>query len=991
LYKKVGILKKLLSEYPELLSEWHPTKNGDLSPEQFTFGSNKKVWWVCPKGHDYDVEIKSRTSKRQGNCPYCSGRRVGNDNNLEFLFPKIAAEWHPTKNGDLRPEEFTAGSGKKIWWICSKGHEYDAVIHKRTSNPLRNCPYCSGSRIGNDNNLKHLFPKISSEWHPTKNGDLKPEEFASRSGKKVWWLCPNKHSYDAKISDRTHKVSPKNCLVCNSLKYLFPDIVAEWHPTKNGGLKPDEVTYGSGKKVWWLCPKGHEYDTVIVSRTSSNTGCPYCSGREATEENNLKHLFPEVAAEWHPTKNGDLKPEDFKSGSNKKVWWICPKGHDYDSSINSRTGKNPSGCRYCSHQTSAPELRILAELRFVFNDVKTRYKIDGVEIDVYVPKLNLAIEYDGSYFHQGKEQKDLEKNEFLQLRKIKVIRVRHKPLKRITKNDLIVEKNTLSKLDLNRIFKKIYKFCDNESRKRIQKYFDSEDFFNEYLFREYLSYFPSPLPEKSLATNFPNLISEWDFEKNFPLTPHNFTTRTSKKIWWLCPKGHSYNTVINSRTGKNPTGCPFCSGREATEENNLKILFPKVADEWHPTKNGNLKPHDFTPKSSSKKVWWLCQKGHSYDATIAHRTDKNATGCPYCSGRRVSKDNNLKYLFPKIAAEWHPTKNGKLKPEEFTRGSHNKVWWLCPKGHEYDTVIASKTSRNGSGCPYCSGQRVCDDNNLKVLFPEIAAEWHPSKNGDLKPEDFTPGSSRKKVWWLCKKGHSYDNIIVSRTRDNPRGCPYCSGRRVSKENNLKFLYPKVAAEWHPTKNGDSRPEEFTCGNHKKVWWVCPEGHDYDAVIYSRTTNKPNGCPYCSGKRACEDNNLKLLYPKVAAEWHPKKNGDLKPEKFTCGSGKIIWWICSKGHSYNASINNRTSKGKRGCPYCSGRKVSDHNNLQFLFPKVATEWHPTKNGDSKPEKFASRSHKKVWWLCHKGHDYDAVIANRTSKRPTGCPHCYRNSS
>ena len=116
-------MKKLLSEFPELIKEWHPTKNEDLSPEQFTFGSNKKVWWVCPKGHDYDVEIKSRSSKRQGNCPYCSGKRVGDDNNLEFLFPKIAAEWHPTKNGDLKPEEFTVGSGKKIWWICSKGQD----------------------------------------------------------------------------------------------------------------------------------------------------------------------------------------------------------------------------------------------------------------------------------------------------------------------------------------------------------------------------------------------------------------------------------------------------------------------------------------------------------------------------------------------------------------------------------------------------------------------------------------------------------------------------------------------------------------------------------------------------------------------------------------------------------------------------------------------------------------------------------------------------
>ena len=127
-------MKKLLSEYPELLRECHPTKNGELKPEEFTYGSKKKVWWVCHKGHDYDAIIKSRTMKdKPTGCPFCSGRESTQENNLKRLFPKIAAEWHPTKNGDLRPEEFTGHSGKNVWWICPKGHDYDAVIANRTN------------------------------------------------------------------------------------------------------------------------------------------------------------------------------------------------------------------------------------------------------------------------------------------------------------------------------------------------------------------------------------------------------------------------------------------------------------------------------------------------------------------------------------------------------------------------------------------------------------------------------------------------------------------------------------------------------------------------------------------------------------------------------------------------------------------------------------------------------------------------------------------
>ena len=131
----------------------------------------------------------------------------------------------------------------------------------------------------------------------------------------------------------------------------YPELVKEWHPTKNGDLTPSNFTHGSGKKVWWKCPKGHDYDSVISSRTRQNKpkGCRYCSGRSPTKENNLLVLFSDVAKEWHPTKNKDLTPSDFTRGSKEKVWWLCPKGHDYESIIYDRTRKDrPTGCPYCS-------------------------------------------------------------------------------------------------------------------------------------------------------------------------------------------------------------------------------------------------------------------------------------------------------------------------------------------------------------------------------------------------------------------------------------------------------------------------------------------------------------------------------------------------------------------------------------------------------------------------------------------------------------------
>ena len=126
------------------------------------------------------------------------------------------------------------------------------------------------------------------------------------------------------------------------------------------------------------------------------------------------------------------------------------------------------------------------------------------------------------------------------------------------------------------------------------------------------------------------------------------------------------------------------------KKDNLKICFPEIAKEWHPTKNGDLKPDNIT-KKSGKIAWWLCPKGHEWKARIAHRTS-GSSNCPYCSNQKVSKDNNLKYKFPLLVKEWHPTKNNNLKPENVVAGSSKKVWWLCIKGHEWATAVSNRLS-----------------------------------------------------------------------------------------------------------------------------------------------------------------------------------------------------------------------------------------------------------------------------------------------------------
>ena len=91
-------------------------------------------------------------------------------------------------------------------------------------------------------------------------------------------------------------------------------------------------------------------------RTSKEkaTGCPKCAARirndiiakENAKLNNMAEQYPHLAEQWHPTKNGDLKVTEVSVHSNKKVWWICEKGHEWKAIVTSRN--RGYGCPMCN-------------------------------------------------------------------------------------------------------------------------------------------------------------------------------------------------------------------------------------------------------------------------------------------------------------------------------------------------------------------------------------------------------------------------------------------------------------------------------------------------------------------------------------------------------------------------------------------------------------------------------------------------------------------
>ena len=264
--------------------------------------------------------------------------------------------------------------------------------------------------------------------------------------------------------------------------------------------------------------------------------------------------------------------------------------------------------------------------------------------------------------------------------------------------------------------------------------------------------------------------------------------------------------------------------------------------------------------------------------------------------------------YPELVAQLDRKKNGAFAPESIAFASNQKLWWRCPEGpdHLWEAPVHTRTA--GHGCPFCANLRLSHTNTLAVVAPEVARQWHPTKNGKLTPRDVVPGTPRV-VWWKCPEApdHVWRRAIVSRVREG-RGCPFCAGQQPSAAYNLAVSAPHLIAEWHPTKNGKLRPRDVTVGSGKVVWWKCPEGpeHEWQCAVGDR---QRLGCPFCSNKRVSSTNSLAAVAPEIAAEWHPTKNGKLTPRDVVAGTDRRIWWRCPKGpdHEWQANIANRTDR------------------------------------------------------------------------------------
>ncbi|NUU06187.1 zinc-ribbon domain-containing protein [Leifsonia sp. C5G2] len=311
----------------------------------------------------------------------------------------------------------------------------------------------------------------------------------------------------------------------------------------------------------------------------------------------------------------------------------------------------------------------------------------------------------------------------------------------------------------------------------------------------------------------------------------------------------------------------------------------------------------------------VCSNGHLMRYTYA--TERKGTNgkmptCQICRGWIVIAGvNDIATTDPEIAAELDPHLNGGLTAQHISANSKQTYIWRCPaKNHPYPATASNRTKAN-SKCPVCLNRLiVAGINDLATTHPEVAAEFHPSELSRTSPTNLS-SNSEMLIDFLCANEHTYRARIYDRVR--AAGCPECvRNANAASKKNLVATHPAVAAEWHPSANGDLRPEHFTHGSNEEVFWLCPKGHDYEQRIDRRAAGYQ--CSVCSRRRlVIGTNDVATEHPKLVTEWHQYLNYPKKPNEIFPGTEKYYWKCKAAGHKTHQSIPHRLKS--KGCTEC----------------------------------------------------------------------------
>lgn len=681
LIKGVNDLETL---FPDLAKEWHPLLNGVLQPNDVLSGSNRIVYWNCPKcGYVWEAQICNRAKLGRG-CPCCSNKvAVKGVNDLATTHPEIAKEWYQPLNGDITPSDVTHGSGKKFSWLCPRGHVYSATVLHRTNGAGTKCPVCNSGRQTSFTEqalfyyVKKVFPSaINSYKDIFKNGmelDIFiPELKIGVEYDGVYWHHKKKATYEREQRkyDICKEYGIRLLRVREQKKYEDENPPADWCLFLNND-KPNntELNYAIKQVLKKIIREEGIQNIHIPTININRDRFEILAYLKGPVKNSLQEIAPDVAKEWDYKKNGELKPDMIASGSSQSVYWVCPVcGFGWEAPIYHRV-KNHTGCPRCAGMVFEKGI----------NDLKTK-------------NLELLMDWD----YEANSKNKLFPEEIMYNSGKKVMWKCH-----ICGHKWSVSVNARTVQGRGCIQ------CGYKAGKELKR---------------------KQLLEKQGCIVDPLLLKEWDYKKNseLGLFPEELPPGSNTYAFWICSKcGYEWKAPVARRN--NGAGCRKCADkanpdlkRKTLIEQGRGLCNELLLEEWDYDLN-TKSPQEYTI-GSKEKAHWICSRC-SYKWMAAINSRNKGAGCPACAGNIVvAGRNDLATMRPDLAQDWDYEKNVDIKPSQISYSSGQKCWWICPKGHE--SYKATPSHRvNGTGCPICGKIRIGEKNSRPVDQISLDGEY----------------------------------------------------------------------------------------------------------------------------------------------------------------------------------------------------------------------------------------------------------------------------
>jgi hypothetical protein len=314
---------------------------------------------TCANGHtfdylppEYDVTTPRSDPSLTPACGRCVTRRIEPRDDFASVRPDLVPSFDLHRNGGITAADIASGSKTLYWWICSSGHSHRAAPFDKSIGSERCSIESNKTLVLGINTVLDTHPEAANSTAETWGSSRSPAQNFSGSKIIVEWCCVAGHTFRARYWEVTSgKIRCTKCPrtrtfdAANSLASRHPELARLWHPTRNDGLTPADVTPGERRIVWWQCAKGHS-NQARIDRRAAGQKCGICSSRRLqTGQNDLATMEPRLSLEYFEARNILKASEIFPS--DHKLWWKCLKhGHQMEQTTQHR--RSSQGCTRCA-------------------------------------------------------------------------------------------------------------------------------------------------------------------------------------------------------------------------------------------------------------------------------------------------------------------------------------------------------------------------------------------------------------------------------------------------------------------------------------------------------------------------------------------------------------------------------------------------------------------------------------------------------------------